>query len=720
MIGTQISRVDGAAKVTGGATYAADHNIPGLAHGYVVSSHIARGKILRLDATEALALPGVLRVFTHDNAPKLAPSPRGDIEDVAPEGVPFRPLRSARVLYSGQPLALVVAESLEQARQAASLVHIEYEGQAHATDLRGNLKRAHKPKGEGAPSSRGHAERAWRRAAVQVETEFWMPVEHHNPMELFATTVVPDEDGGLTVYDKTQGVQNVQGYLCRVFKYPQDALRVLSPFVGGAFGSGLRPQYHVFLAVLAARELRRPVRVSLTRPQMFTFGYRPALWQRVALGASADGRLEAVIHEAVGETSRFEDYTEPAVDSSGLLYRCENVKLGYKLAKLDLYTPMDMRAPGAASGVYALECAMDELAFRLGMDPLELRIRNYAERDQVEGKPFGSKELRACYEQGAQRFGWWRRDPQPGSIREGPTQIGWGMATGIWEAMQEPASAKAVLRADGRLTVSAATADIGTGTYTAMTQIAADTLGLPPENVTFVLGDSSLPDTPVEGGSFTVSSVGSAVKAACEKLRRKLLRRAQGSRGAGRLSGDRLIETMRRSHIAAMEAEASGEPAGKRERYSHYAHSAIFAEVQVDVDFGTVRVTRVVSAVAGGRIINPKTARSQILGGIVWGIGMALEEESLLDHRLGRFMNHNLADYHVPVNADVQDLDVIFVEERDDIVNPLGAKGLGEIGLVGTAAAIANAVFHATGRRVRDLPITPDRLLATLPTIPIV
>jgi len=303
-------------------------------------------------------------------------------------------------------------------------------------------------------------------------------------------------------------------------------------------------------------------------------------------------------------------------------------------------------------------------------------------------------------------------------MREGHTLIGWGMATGVWEAMQEPASAKAVLTADGNLTVSAATADIGTGTYTVMTQVAADTLGLPLKDVTFTLGDSSLPDAPVEGGSFTVSSVGSAVKAACERLRGKLVRRARGSRGS--LSGDQLLEVMRRSRLATMEAQASVEPTGKRERYSHYSHSTIFAEVQVDDDFGTVRVTRVVSAVAGGRIINPKTARSQILGGVVWGIGMALEEESLLDERLGRFMNHNLADYHVPVNADVQDLDVIFVEERDDIVNPLGAKGLGEIGLVGTAAAIANAVFHATGRRVRDLPITPDRLLATPPAIPIV
>jgi len=332
-IGAPISRVDGIGKVTGEAKYAADHGVPGLAHGHVVSSQIARGKILRIDVTAALALPGVLRVFTHENALRLVSPPRGESEEVAPGGSAFWPLRSARVLYSGQPLALVVAETPEQARHAASLVQVEYMRHEHTTDLRGNLKSARKPRGGSAPSSRGRAERAWRGAAVPVEAEFWMPVEHHNPMELFAATVVPDEDGRLTVYDKTQGVQNVQRYLCRAFKYSKGRLRVLSPFVGGAFGSGLRPQYHVFLAVLAARALKRPVRVALTRQQMFTFGHRPALWQCVALGASADGRLEAIIHEAVGETSRFEDFTEHVVDSSGLLYRCDNVRLAYKLAK---------------------------------------------------------------------------------------------------------------------------------------------------------------------------------------------------------------------------------------------------------------------------------------------------------------------------------------------------------------------------------------------------
>jgi xanthine dehydrogenase YagR molybdenum-binding subunit len=398
------------------------------------------------------------------------------------------------------------------------------------------------------------------------------------------------------------------------------------------------------------------------------------------------------------------------VNWSGLLYHCDNVAFDHRLVPLDLFTPMDMRAPGASWGVYALECAMDELAVRLEIDPIELRLRNYAETDQTTGKPFSSKELRACYRQGAERFGWARRDPRPRSMREGDTLVGWGMAGGVWEAMQEPATARAVLAADGSLTVSAATADIGTGTCTIMTQVAAETLGLPIEAVTFRLGDSRLSRAPIEGGSWTAASVGSAVKAACEKLRERV------AGLAGRLdpaaTADRpLGEILKSAGVGTIGAEATVEPAPRREAYALYSHSAVFAEVKVDEALGTVRVTRVVSAVAGGRVLNPKTARSQILGGIVGGIGMALEEESVLDHALGRFMTRHLADYHIPVNADVQDIEVIFVDERDDIVNPLGAKGLGEIGIVGVAAAIANAVHHATGRRVRDLPITLDRLI---------
>jgi xanthine dehydrogenase YagR molybdenum-binding subunit len=737
LLGKPLNRVDGRAKVTGTAKYAAEFNVPGLTHGAVVSSAIARGRLKKLDTHAALEVPGVLHVFTHENRPRVAWFDRSYRDEDSPSGSPFRPLHDDKIVYSGQPIALVVAETLEAARYAASLVRVEYEPHSHETDLRSRREKAYAPReGKGGyepPKPRGHADKALARAAVRVDAEYSSPVEHHNPMEMHASTVIYEDDGTLTIYDKTQGVQNSQKYVSNVFRLSPDEVRVRSPFVGGAFGSGLRPQYQLFLAVMAARELKRSVRVVLTRQQMFTFGHRPTTLQRVALGASADGTLEAVIHETVSETSRFEDYIEVVVNWSGMLYQCDNVRLDYKLVDLDTYTPIDMRAPGAVLGVYALESAMDELAYAAGIDPLELRLKNYAERDQNEDKPFSSKELRACYQKGAERFGWARRTPAPRSMRDGKQLIGWGMATGIWEAMQQEASAKAVLCIDGKLTVSSATADIGTGTYTVMTQIAADALGLPIDDVTFKLGDSSLPRSPLEGGSWTVSSVGSAVKAACEKVRERLFTLARKVDGSplAKASLDEVVfseghirakdepsravsitRAMRHGEVLHIDEEAmAGPDTPKQSKYTMCTHSAVFAEVKVDEDLGTVKVTRVVSAVAGGRILNPKTARSQILGAVVWGIGMALEEESAMDQQLGRFMNHNLAEYHVPVNADVQDIEVLFVEEEDPIVNPLGAKGLGEIGIVGVAAAIANAIFHATGRRVRDLPITPDKLL---------
>jgi xanthine dehydrogenase YagR molybdenum-binding subunit len=735
-IGKPASRVDGRAKVSGQAKYAAEHLTSGLTYGWVISSAIASGRIVRIDASAALALPGVLQVFTHENRPRLAWLDRNYQDEVAPPGSPFRPLYDDKILFSAQPIALVVAESYELARYAATLVQIEYDSNLHSTSLESAASHAYTPKDRQdvplvAPS-RGDAERAFASSAVQIDVEYQVPVEHHNPMEMFGATVIYEEDGRLTVYDKTQGSQNVQNYLCSAFGYSKGDLRVLCPYVGGAFGSGLRPQYHVLLAVMAAQELKRSVRLTLTRQQMFSFGHRPAALQRVRLGASRDGKLEAVMHDVVSETSLFEDYSETIAPWSGLAYQCENYRGDHQIAKLNVYTPIDMRAPGAVWGFYALESAMDELAARLRIDPLELRLRNYAETDQNEGKPFSSKQLRACYEQGAADFGWSGRNPEPRSMRDGSDLVGWGMATACWEAKQQKASAKAVLTADGRLVVSSATADIGTGTYTIMTQIAAEHLGLPLDKVTFKLGDSSLPTSPVEGGSWTAATIGSAVKAACHKVRQTLLRLAQAMNDSPLihatledvvfenericLAGDRtkcvtLTSAMKQGGVGVIEHEVSEGPALKQNRYSRYTHAAIFAEVKVDEDFGTVHVTRLVSAVAAGRILNPKTARSQVLGGMVWGIGSALHEESKLDHKYGRFMNHNLAEYHVPVNADVHDVRVLFVEEHDDIVNPLGAKGLGEIGIIGVAGAIANAVFHATGRRVRKLPITPESLI---------
>ena len=737
-LGVPVSRVDGRAKVTGEARYAGEFNVPGLLYGQVVSSTIARGRIKRIDTSEALRVPGVLQVFTHENRPHLPWFDRKYRDDDAPKkGSPLRPLYDDQVVYSGQPVALVVAETFELARHAATLVRIDYAADSHETDLRARRGKAYDPGKakdgyEPPPKPWGHPDKALKKAAVQVDVEYESPVEHHNPMEPHASTVIVEDDGTFTLYDKTQGVLNSQTYVCNVFDLPKEQVRVLSPFVGGAFGSGLRPQYQLFLAVMAARELKRSVRVTLSREQMFTFGHRPATLQRVALGAAEDGTLEALIHEAVGETSRFEDYVENVVNWGSMLYRCDNVRHDYKVAQLDCYTPLDMRAPGAALGVYALECAMDELARALRMDPIALRLKNYAERDQNKDKPYSSKELRACYQQGADRFGWVRRTPEPRSMRDGRQLVGWGMATGIWDAMQQPASAKAVLGLDGKLTVSSATSDIGTGTYTVMTQIAADTLGLRVEDVTFKLGDSSLPFAPLQGGSWTASSVGSAVKEVCEKLREQLFdfaRRMKGSplakasledvsfaEGHVRLTAAparvvSLVEAMRHGGVLHLEEKSLATPSPRQLEYTRSTHSAVFVEVKVDEELGTVRVTRVVSAIAAGRILNPKTARSQILGGVVWGLGMALEEETAIDQKLGRFINHNLAEYHVPVHADVHDIDVIFVDEEDTVVNPLGAKGLGEIGIVGVAAAISNAIFHATGKRVRSLPITLDKLL---------
>ena len=734
-IGEATSRVDGRAKVTGRAKYAGEPDIANLVYGYVVGATVARGTITAIDATEALSVPGVLTVLTHENSP-LPVSRRSYIDEAGSPGETFIPFRDNRVRFSQQPIALVLADTFERARYAASLVRVEYDQETHLTDLEAALTDAYDPPWRvllpPIPGPRGNAEKALAASAARVDVKYGAPAEHHNPMEPYASTAVWEENGTLTVYDKTQGVKNVQGFLCSQFDYDDDELRVLSPYVGGGFGSGLRPQYQVFLAVLAARELKRPVKVTLTRQQMFGLCYRPFAIQRVALGASSDGTLNALIHDAVQNTSRYEHYCESTVHWSPLLYKCDNVTVSFKLAQLDLTAPADMRAPGAAWGLFALESAMDELAVELEIDPLELRLRNHAETDQVRNVPFSSKALRDCYTQGAERVGWSRRKPEPRAVRKDGALVGLGMASGVWESPQLMASASAVLTLDGALTVSSATADIGTGTYTIMAQIAAETLGLPLNQVTFKLGDSSLPRAPVEGGSFTAATVGPAVQAACLKVRDQLFGLAQripNSPLAG-VTSDEVVaddghlrsrkdpsravsfaDAMQNSMVNEVEGTATTGPDPKQQGYGTYTHSAVFAEVHVDEALGTIRVPRMVSALAAGRVLNPKTARSQVLGGLVWGIGMALEEESVIDHKFGRFMNHSLGEYHVPVNADVHDLEVIFVDERDDVVNPLGAKGLGEIGLVGVAAAIANAVYNATGKRIRNLPITLDKLL---------
>ncbi len=739
VIGRPTSRVDGPAKVTGHARYAAEFNVPGLCHGYVVGSAIASGKIASIDAREALAMPGVLAVFTHENQPKTAWLDRGWRDDIAPGGSPMRFLHGTQIYYPMQPVALVVAESFEVARAAARAVKVEYKAAEHHADLRAEMSHGRAPKGGAAgfvppPKPRGHPDKAFDAAAVKVDAEFSQPAETHNPMELFATTVVYEEDDTLTIYDKTQGCQNSLRYVTGVFGLKPEQVTVKNPFVGGGFGSALRPQCQLYLATMAALVLKRSVRVVLTRPEMFAIGHRPAAIQRVRLAADVNGRLQAVIHETSTETSVFEDYAETVVNWSAQAYKCDNVRVDYKVVPLNQYTPQSMRAPGAVTGVHALECAMDELAVAANLDPVELRVLNFTDFDAVAGKPFSSKQVLACYAQGAERFGWSKRNPAPRSMRDGRYLIGYGMAGGVWDAMQGPASAKAVLSVDGTLTVSSATADIGTGTYTVMSMIAADTMGLPLDRVTFKLGDSSLPMSPVEGGSWTVTSVGSAVKGACDAIQQKLWKLAVDvpHSAVAKAKFDEVefvgghvqlrahpthrvsyTHAMRAAGVYSLEDKVLSVPnLAKQGGYTRSTHGAVFVEVRVDEEMGTLGVSRVVSAIAAGRIINPKAAASQVSGAVVWGISMATHEETMRDPALGRAMNHDLAEYHVPVNADVGAIDVIFVEEHDDIVSPLGAKGVGEIGIVGVAAAIANAAYHATGRRVRDLPITVDKILS--------
>ncbi len=722
-IGKEMSRVDGVAKVTGQAKYTAEFQVPNLAYGFLVLSTATKGKILALDARQAESAPGVIRVFTHLNAPKLKPQTDGDTS--------FRALQSDRILFNRQPVALVVAETYEQARYAARLVTATYATEKHETDTEAARGRAQPPR-RGGSKTRGNPEEAMKNAAVKVEAEYRIPIEHHNPIEPHAAIAFWQGDK-LTIFDKTQEVYGVREHLAASFGIPEDKVSVVSPFVGGAFGSSLQPNYYPALTAMAARELKRPVKVVYTRTQMFTgHGYRPYTIQKIALGAETSGKLSAIVHEAWHNTSSFEEFSDNTTGFPRQVYACPNLYAPLKITETDLHTPTWMRAPGAVSGMFALECAMDELAYALKMDPLELRLRNYAEVDPENGKPFSSKALKECYRLGAETFGWKDHNPEPRSMRDGRWLVGWGMATGIWGAFMSPATARITYRADGTAHVTSATSDIGPGTYTVMTMIAAEYLGVTPEQVHFELGDTKFPRAPSQGGSQTTSSVGSAIYGAALAVGAKLLSLANKEAdsalktaaaadvemldGRLQLKSDpsrfvTISDVMRKNGLAEITETFESRPSEERQKYSTLAHGAQFVEVKVDPDLGIVRVTRAIEVTACGKIINPKASHSQEIGGVVWGIGMALHEATEIDHRYGRIMNPNLQHYHVPVNADVHEIETMFVEEDDTIVNPLGVKGMGELGMVGIPAAIANAVFHATGRRVRELPITPDKLL---------
>ena len=727
LIGAPRTRVDGRLKVTGGARYAADWRPANLVYAYQVLSTIANGRIASIDVSQAQRQDGVLAILTHENAPRV------NMKADSPNDRTLLLLQDDAVRYDRQPIALVVADSFARAKYAASLVRVRYEAAPartrYAQGLRYVPAQIH---GKPPQTLRGDADAAFRQAAVRIDAMYTTPVEHHNPMEPHATVASWDGDK-LTVYDATQGVIAARARLAGVFGVPVENVHVIDAFTGGGFGCKGTTWSHSALAAMAAKTVGRPVQLALWRPQMWgSVGFRPSTRQHVALGATRDGQLLTQIHETTSQTSMFDEFVEPSGAITTMLYASPALRVTHELARLNYGTPTYMRAPGESSGSFALESAMDELAYALNMDPIALRLRNYAETDPTENKPFSSKSLRECYQRGADAFGWNARRPAPRSMREGRYLIGMGMATATYPTNRSKAGASAEIRADGTAHLRSAGVEIGTGAYTAFAQIAAQTLGLPVERVTFELGDSNFPPAPVAGGSQLTASLGSAARLAALDARAHLVALAVADKqsplhGAdaanvgiddGRLfvattpaRGETIAALLGRNGGAPVRGQADAAPGPEKDAYSMHAFGAQFAMVRIDPDVGTVRLVKQIGAFASGRIINAKTARSQYLGGMVFGVGMALLEESRPDQRTGRFMNANLGEYLVPVHADMGTMDAVIVEEDDPHVNPIGVKGIGEIGIVGAAAAIANAVYHATGKRVRDLPITPDKLL---------
>ncbi len=740
LIGQPIDRIDGTLKVTGRAKYAYEQQVPNVAYAAMVMSTIAKGRITSIDVHAAERERGVLLVMTHLNAPKLPEFEKknGSGSAGGPGGRVVQALQDDIVYYSNQPIGVVVAESLEAATEGAHLVQVRYAAEPHHVDLESRSSEAYTPQkagggGDPSVSHRGDMQMGLQEAQARISHVYSTPFEVHNPMEPHATIAVWDAPDHLTIYDATQGVFSDRSRVASLFDLPPDHVRVISPYLGGGFGSKGPVWSHVILAAMAAKQVNRPVKLEVKRPQMFgMLGFRSQTRQSISAGRKGDGTMTALSNDTLSHTSQFDEFTEAASLPARMLYESPNNSTSQRLVRSDIGTPSFMRAPGEAPGTYALEAAMDELAYELKMDPVEFRLKNYAEADPEEHKPWSSKSLRECYRLGAERFGWKKRVLEPRSMRDGNALIGWGMATSVYPTRRSASNASARLNADGTFSVDAGSQDLGTGTYTIMTQVAAQSFGVPPNRVKFRLGDTELPQTPVSGGSQTAASTGSAVYLAAQALREKLIQMAIADAQSplsgvsaqdvvlesGRLysqndrsKGESFQELIARSGQPYIQAQANAKPGAEKERYSMYAFGAQFAEVRVDADLGEIKVSRMVGCFGAGKILNAKTARSQFMGGMIWGISMALYEHAAMDQRLGRWVNNNLAEYHVPVNADVGRIEAFWVDEKDDHINPIGAKGIGEIGITGAAAAVANAVFHATGVRVRDLPITLDKIL---------
>ena len=729
-VGQPLDRVDGRAKVTGAARFAAEYNEKNLVYAVTVPSTVASGTIRLIDTSAAEKAPGVVAVMTHLNRPQLQKV--GTFSSGDAGGESLMPLDGPTVYYAGQHIALVVARTLEQATFAATLVKATYDSKPPRSSMDRFRSEAVGKGMFGVPpeTKRGDADGALASADVKLDEVYRTPTEHHNMMEPHAVVATWEGDK-LTVHDSSQYIFGARGSLAKAFGVPVDNVRVMSPYVGGGFGCKGEVWGHVFLAVAAARQLERPVKLALTRKQLYTSnGHRSQTEQRVALGASRDGKLTSVIHESMSETSMFDTFVEPCPYATKMMYATPNLRTSTRVVSVNQGTPTFMRAPGETPGMYALESALDELAYKLEMDPVQLRMINHADSDPEDGKPWSSKSLKECYRQAGERFGWVKRNPAPRSMSDGRMLVGWGMASATYPTYQSPASARVQIMADGSALVQSGAQEMGMGTATVQTQLAAELLGLPVERVRFELGDTQFPKAPVAGGSAQTASVGSAVKGAVLAAIHKLADLAVADSASplhgasaddvvasdGKLvlksnssTGETYSALLHRHYLPSIDATFEAKP--ERKPQSSHAFGAHFVEVRVDPDLGQVRVQRVVSAFAAGRILNAKTARSQYLGGIVQGIGMALFEETHIDENLARYTNANIAEYLVPVNADIVSIEPILVEEVDETVNPIGVKGIGEIGIVGVAAAVANAVYHATGKRVRDLPITIEKLI---------
>ncbi len=731
--GQSVTRRDGIAKVTGAATFAADNHPEGLLHAVYVPATIARGRVIRLDTGAAKAHPGVVEVFTPENRPALAGDP-----DAKPFLFAFRTevLQSAEIRYANQPIALVVAETVEAATEAARLVVPHYEALPPRLGLDGDAPYKPESGNFGRPAETVFGDVAAGHAAARhaVDLTYETPAQYHNAMETHA--IVATWDGDRLALDvPSQAIVMSRGAYGYYFGIPAENVTIRSPYLGGGFGSKAVINGPALLAILAARALRRPVKLMLRREQMFgPVGHRGATRQRLRIGTDDGGRMTALDHESLAVTSTFDDFIEGAADASLGLYATEALRSTQYAVRADIGTPGPMRAPGIASGSAALECALDEMAEAAGLDPLEFRLRNYADAEPGTGRPYSSKALRECYRQGAERFGWAGRPLAPRQMTDDRgLLVGWGMGTALFHAPMFAAEARATLRPDGTGLVETAAADMGQGAWTALAQIAADSLGLPLDRIEFRAGSSDLPDGGIAGGSGHTATAGGALHAAGSDAVRRLGEIAVADPASplfganagvvardGRLfardddsRSESYVEIIARTGGAAVQGTGSAaRPPEAAERHAMYSHGAVFAEVKIDPALFQIRVTRLVGAFAAGRIINPRLATSQLMGGMIWGLSFALHEEARHDRRTGRIVNADFAGYHIPVNADVAGLDVITVHEDDPHVNPLGIKGVGEIGITGTVGAIGNAIWHATGTRVRRFPIRIADLLA--------